>query len=987
VQYRVVGPSATITITFDATQWGIPKLGSWITIPKNNSLTVAADPQPSDGKWNLTVIVKYTKSYKVKIETYTINCSGTIRTWTSVYAYDPVKDTFNFTLKDQPLTLSYKNSWTISVAPPLAEAVPGADEYDPKDADKWPSNDVTITYIINGADKQLSGLSPSNSSNPSWNRGEKVYSYVPESLQLVFKNGRPPAAETYGVIGGKCSGSGPGTDTNSYSASITCTSYGSINIKITAGLGDWQEFALMHFTFEGVSGRLFNFLYEIGPNYAYVRLYKNNKGYVPIPCKPPFNATVEAHVDNPPRDKMGALSAALWKKSGGWTPEPVEYATASGWAVMSYGKIEKTDVCYSGGGVEAGVVYVWRYYPDLPATGWIELGGARGEAPIGGGSYPSLIVWLPQGGVYNGRVSVGGKFKGLDGAVHGVAYSKPAGWQWYNIFGNVPPPCPPGMATRSGRSCFVYNLAWNEEWIELGTHSSPDNYDLYFWMYPSYGGGTPLYWIDWYSRYILGKDAFGDWIIVYPALTPNWHGVPAYGKVQDSQTSLTGSSGVSFLRNVEPQLLAKRNDSRTRSSFLIQTSTPPVTSADGAGIVGLAPDVALGHGAQPVFLPIGNQTNNNQTNPPPPPPIEPPPPPPPPPPEPPLGDCVMVQPALASLARGAYAFFPRVYATAPFHVVWPGAPFVLVVGVPYSASCPSSLTATIRVYAHHMRTGFTGFINTTVSLSQGQWYYVGPSGARPYTKAACGRFLDTGLDDWYNAPQRPAIYTIIVEYGGKAQIFHYEVRPVELVWESYTPIYTSINVPTSVVWAWMRYVNTTVLAQWWPYGAGRGGLASPYGCSAMYWSEDLPGEFAFSTHFGDLAKARVQYVDLTPKVSYAPGRGVEFSISAPVPPSVKSYVIVWYVYVNRGGAWRLVGYVPNNSTRLFIPQTSVPVWPWDPVMVVPTVFAYGEGDPIYHYKPGYALFFNFWSLPLTNPPAQSDPAALVRLLGGVVVGP
>jgi len=136
-----------------------------------------------------------------------------------------------------------------------------------------------------------------------------------------------------------------------------------------------------------------------------------------------------------------------------------------------------------------------------------------------------------------------------------------------------------------------------------------------------------------------------------------------------------------------------------------------------------------------------------------------------------------------------------------------------------------------------------------------------------------------------------------------------------------------------------------------------------------------------------LAKAKVQYIDLTPRVRYLPGRGVELSVDVPVPPNVNYFSIRWYVYVNRGGSWRLVGYVQSSGARLFIPQADVPVWPWDPVMIVPAVYVRGEGDPIYHYKPGYVLFFNFWSLPLSNPPAQSDPAALVRLLGGVVVGP
>jgi len=1004
VQNIDVGPSATITITFDAAQWGIPKLGSRLALRTPGSpdtLTVAADPQPSDGKWSLLVMVTYIEQYRLEVKTYTINCSGNIMTWTSVKKVweKPAVTKTLINLTDQPLTLWYKNSWTVNVAPPINEVVSGANEYDP--SPPYPVNEVAITYIINGADKQLSGLSPSTSSNPSWNFGENVASYVPESLQLVFLNGRPPAAETYGQFGGRCSGSGPPVGDSSYSESITCTSYGSIDIKITAGLRDWVQHTLKFWSFAGIAGYLENFLYEIGP--GYVRLYQNDKGYVPIPCKPPFNATKLAEVTNPPSGKMEALSAALWKLIGGQ-----ELPDSAPWsALMTYGKIDKTDVCYTGGGVEAGVVYVWRYKADLAGDVWINVDTANHHVAGNGEVAPYIPVWLPQGGVYKPTtVDFGGQFAGLDGQWRQIQYSDPYGWRRDPFDANVLAtgvPCPPSaVADANNKICIMtYDVAWDGRQVELGTNYYGNQRTVFHWEYPSYGGGEPLYWVGWHSRAILYSYG-GSWGIKYVSMSPGWRPIVITldPSMPDSQTSLTGYTTTTFyLRYDVTRDVAKYK--RNWQCFANDYGTsPPVMALDTCLALSLNADVSLAHGAQPVYLPPGNGTDL--------------PPPPPPngnntntnstnnnnngnktividgkPPQP-LGDCVMVQPALASLAQGAYAFNPRIYATAPFHVVWPGAPFVLVVGVPYSANCPSTLTAAIRVYAHHMRKDFTGFINTTLTLSKGQWYYVGPSGAKPFTKGAmCGQFADTGLDDWYNALQKPGIYTIIVEYDGKVQYFYYEVRPVKLVWESYVPYYTSINIPTGIVAVWMQYVNTSTItmAQWWPYGAGRGGLASRYYCGAIYWSEDLPGEFAFSTHFGDLVKAKVQYVDLTPKVSYTPGKGVELSINVPTPPKTVKFVITWYIYVNRGGAWKLVGYVSNNSPKLVIPQADVPVWPWDPVMIVPAVDVRGEGDPIYHYKPGYALFFNFWSLPLANPPPQSDPAALVRLLGGVVVGP
>jgi len=993
---QYVGPSESITITFDVTQWGIPRLGNMIEIPMDYKLTIAGDPQPSDGKWSLNIVFNYVQSYWVDIYELTLNCSGTIRPWVVAKLNSKEDRTYNFTLKNQPLTLQFTRSITIKVAPTLAEAIT-ADEYDPPNATEWPKNTVSVSYEIDGAYKQLSGLNASTSGTPSWNYGEKVASYVPQDLQLVFLKGDsesyPPAADTYATFDGKCVALGPGVLTNSYSEDITCTSYGSVYVKITAGLRDWVKHTLKFWTFAGISGYLLNYLYVIDAKNKYVALYQNDKGYVPYPCKPPFNATQVAYVSDPPKGKMEALSATFWALAGGVNSHPDRPWTT----LMTYGKIERTDVCYSDSSIEAGVVYIWQYRPDLTGMAWIELGGAKGWVSGAGDLGPLLYIWIPRGGVYNGKVDVGGEFTGLDGERRGISFSGPAGWRIVKgvYAGAYGVPCPDFAQTSNGVCVLSYDVAWDERWIELGTlYGTTLQREIWHWEYPSYGGGTPLYWVGWYSRAILYKvSGWGSasWGIDYISMHPGGWGATAwsaYPPMPDSQTSLSGDVSFTFLKNYDVRADVKGwND----PNGCIQTghgASPPVTMDTACGIAHINADVALGFGAQPVFL---NYTQNNQTKPPqppPPPPIEPPPPPPPPKPDPPLGDCVMVQPALASLAQGAYAFNPRVYATAPSHIMWPGAPFVLVVGAPYNPNCPSTFTATIRVYAYHMRKGFTGFINTTVTLSQGQWYYVGPSGAKPLTKgAACGQFADTGLDDWYNAPQVPRIYTIKVEYGGKVQYFSYEVRPVKLIWESYTPNYTSINVPTGVVVAWMRYENTTDMAQWWPYGAGRGGLALQYGCGAMYWSEDLPGDFAFSTHFGDLAKASVQYIDLTPKVTYTPGKGVELSINAPVPPSVKSYVIAWYVYVNRGGAWRLVGYVANNSTKLFIPQANVPVWPWDPAMIVPTVFAYGEGDPIYHYKPGYVLFFNFWSLPLTNPPAQSDPAALVRLLGGTVVGP
>jgi len=178
VDYKYVGPTATITITFDAAQWGIPSLSNRVPIPSGNVLTVVGDPQPSDGKWYFRIAVSYVKSYTVKVTTYTINCSGTIRTWKVVEVIENtverVEDEKIVDLSDQPLRLWYLNSWTISVAPPLAEAVPGADEYDPSNAAEWPENNVAISYWIFGPQYQLSGLTPS-----SWNYGENVASYVP----------------------------------------------------------------------------------------------------------------------------------------------------------------------------------------------------------------------------------------------------------------------------------------------------------------------------------------------------------------------------------------------------------------------------------------------------------------------------------------------------------------------------------------------------------------------------------------------------------------------------------------------------------------------------------------------------------------------------------------------------------------------------------------------------------------------------------------
>jgi len=990
VSTMTVGPGRSITIYYSIVHWGIPKLGNWSAVPIRDTLTVVGDPRPSDGWWYISIKVRYPTSYKVYIYTYTINCSGHIRTWTKA-----VLGEVNYaerTVEANYLPIDPYESGEVgvdNVAPPMGEVVT-ADEVESPDS---PSSGIRIEYKVYGPYQRLSGLNAS-----SWNRGKMAFSYVPGDLQLVVLSssvkGHPPAAETFAVGGGRCHAGAPTVGDSGTGVGATCNSYGTVSVKLTVGPKVWVTHTLRLWTFAGIAGYLENFLYVIDTKNNYVALYQNNKGYVQYPCKPPFNATRVAYVRNPPKGRMEALSAALWDKIGRPQTHP-----GTTWSVlMTYGKIEKVDVCFSNSTVEAGVVYVWRYSPDLPGGAWIELDGARGEANGTKELRPAIYVWLPRGGIYNGNVSVGGEFTGLDGETRQIDFSGPAGWREgksYAATSGVPNvPCPPPaqyVGSDGTTYCWMtYDMAWDERWIELGTNYYGGSRVLWHWEYPHYGGGTELYWVGWHSRAIIrGDEEDGIWSISYISMHSGW-GPLAWlttPPMPDSQTSLEGEVSFTFQKNYDV-----RNDVNRyyRCRANDHSGSPPVTYDDTCGNVFINADVALAFGAQPAFLPFVNQTK----------------PPPEPPdgdddndcddpcecgdcgrPDPPLGDCVTVQTALASVAQGAYAFVPIVYATAPFHVVWPGAPFVLVVGMPYSTSCPSSLTATIRVYAHHMRTGFTGFINTTVALRQGQRYYVSPSGVRPYAPAACGQFTYTGLDDWYNAPQKPGIYTIVVEYGDKKQYFHYEVRPVELVWRSYTPIYTSINVPTGVVVAWMRYVNTTVMAQWWPYGAGRGGLASPYGCGAMYWSENLPGEFAFTAHFGDLAKAEVKYVDLTPKVKYLPGKGVELSIDATKPPNVSYFAVGWYVYVNRGGAWRLVGYVANNSTRLFIPQADVPVWPWDPVMIVPLVRARGEGSPIYHYKPGYVLFFNFWSLPLTNPPAQSDPAALVRLLGGVVVGP
>jgi len=999
VQYITVGPSRTITITFDATQWGIPKLGNWITIPKGNSLTVAADPQPSDGKWNLLVRVTYTPSYGLAVYTYTIDCSGTITTWvrvTKTWESPPVTVTLA-DLKDQPLTLSYRNSWTVNVAPPVGEVVPNANEYDV--SRDWPENKVYISYVINGANNQLSGLSPSTSSNPSWNYGEKVASYVPTSLKLVFINGDgqkyPPAAETYGRFSGRCKGREPPIGANSYSETITCTSYGSIDVKITAALPNWVGHKLTFWTFSGIAGYLENFLYVVDTESGYVALYRINKDRIPFPCKPPLDATQVAYVGGPPKGVIEALSFALWDMIG----RPVPDSSTTWSTLMTYGQIEKRSICYSRGkiseaGVEAGVVYVWRYSPDLLGGAWIEVGGARGEASGVGELRPTVYIWLPQGGVYSARVKVGGWFIGLDGAKRQTDFSEPSGWR------NTAKPdspvssatCPNFARVGSGSCLPTYDMAWDGEWVELGTRDSTTGRELWHWRYPSYSGGTPLYWVGWHSRAKLNPR--GLLFTSYISMHPGW-GTVAWSRsppMPDPQSWLSGDVSFTFIKNYDVRLDRTRWSRGLNCEQVSRTNSPPVLMTDACGFTYLNADVALAFGVQSAFLPPIDQINDDSVRRLPEPadehvacndpccygackPILP------------LGDCVLVQPTLISLAPGAYGFRSVVYATAPFNVIWPNATFVLVVGMPHSANCPPSVNATIRLYARHVRTGFTGFIGVKTELRRGEWYYISPSNIKPYKEAICGRFTDTGLNDWYNAPQEPGFYMIEVKYGNKTQYFHYEVKPVELLWRSYTPIYYSTNIFTGIVATWIGYVGSVDLVPWWPYGAGRGGLAMRYGCSATYWSEVLSGDFTYSIHFGDLIKAKVQYVDLTPKVRYIPGKGVELTVDVAKPPGTEYFYIGWYVYVNRHGGWNMVGFVRNNSTRLLIPQVDIPVWPWDPVLIVPLVIAYGKGDQIYHYKPGYVLFFNFWSLPLTDPPAQSNPDVLVYIISGAMKRP
>jgi len=315
-------------------------------------------------------------------------------------------------------------------------------------------------------------------------------------------------------------------------------------------------------------------------------------------------------------------------------------------------------------------------------------------------------------------------------------------------------------------------------------------------------------------------------------------------------------------------------------------------------------------------------------------------------------------------------------------------PFVLAVKVPYSLKCPDQFTARVYVYANYTCRGQChrgGWLYLgQFTLRKGQAVFIGPNASAPYRPVVCGQFTDTGLRDWLNAPKRPGVYPIRIEWegyvGGKrvsnTEHLVYEVRPVEVEWETEAPMHWAINEPTAVLRMWLRFASTDKYAPWWPYGVGRGGLAAPDGCTAVYEAEKVPANSAWSTHFGDLAAAYVNYAAAQPEVRYSP-RDRRVYISAP-------YAQGWYVYVNRGGAWRLVGVIPGQT--VVVPaDREVPVWPWDPVMLVPITSTSGVGGAVVYPRPGYVLFFNFWSLPLTNPPLYSDPARFVTMVGGRTV--
>jgi len=190
VQYIDVGKTETITVTLDATQWGIPRLGNRIVISRYDTVTVAADPQPSikgeyeiwpDGVWYARARVSRISGYGLAVYTYTINCSGTIMTWTQVKKTweGDYESELLFAYRYELLTLHFYISRSAKVPPTVSQVVPGADGYD-VDAD-WPKSTVTVLYDIDGPEEQLSGLRASTPSNPSWNYGEKVASYVPQN--------------------------------------------------------------------------------------------------------------------------------------------------------------------------------------------------------------------------------------------------------------------------------------------------------------------------------------------------------------------------------------------------------------------------------------------------------------------------------------------------------------------------------------------------------------------------------------------------------------------------------------------------------------------------------------------------------------------------------------------------------------------------------------------------------------------------------------
>lgn len=261
---------------------------------------------------------------------------------------------------------------------------------------------------------------------------------------------------------------------------------------------------------------------------------------------------------------------------------------------------------------------------------------------------------------------------------------------------------------------------------------------------------------------------------------------------------------------------------------------------------------------------------------------------------------------------------------------------------------------------------------------------VGPGWWVPYRRLGPCETMPVSVSSIYATPDWLGPVKIIVEDNGASSTYAFNVTDkVKYHIVAYTPAPESLtatpfNITAYVTLGGIPYYHAV-------YSYGEGGRLSPPGCLSTWYNMYSVSQLTFSGDFWGafglantlLKPVNIEYVYTKPKLELVnPWRGL-VKIKADGP------IVGFAFYAKRNGAWVKIGEVSTkvgNEYRNCILVNASRLFPWDPILVLPSVEQKLEATPgstVTMWRPETALLFKTWADVVGYPKGARSELAVV----------